>query len=394
MPNCNCPYGAVASGLTAQQTGSRNNTVGILNAASLGGEIGKRAVENNYLSSLDVEHFIQELEKAQKEGRDTKPIIEKYQKISAENRQELLACNGNVLCESGHLYQMNAGAEEVERNLGFFSRMTVPYPNNLNENNRILLSTLVEQENANSFNQLSSGTKFGLSAIELGAAIGGTGLITKDSLGKFKLSNANANSKLPVVGKTENYENQTSKIHISSGAENNALPPNLKYQQEATRYINNSVNGFYDSKEYRELLTRKYGENVKSTTVPPSNAKNVNLAGKIHPITGVPFDNKGFPIFDKYAAYDTRLDISSFRNKSYTKQMGMATKDLANSIKKGYINENNFTSEQLNAIYRGEKKIPGFTWHHHQDTGRMQLIPERIHQETGHIGGRSIQKGK
>ncbi|WP_410679362.1 HNH endonuclease [Avibacterium paragallinarum] len=272
--------------------------------------------------------------------------------------------------------------------------MTVPYPNNLNENNRILLSTLVEQENANSFNQLSSGTKIGLSAIELGAAIGGTGLITKDSLGKFKLSNANANSKLPVVGKTENYENQTSKIHISSGAENNALPPNLKYQQEATRYINNSVNGFYDSKEYRELLTRKYGENVKSTTVPPSNAKNVNLAGKIHPITGVPFDNKGFPIFDKYAAYDTRLDISSFRNKSYTKQMGMATKDLANSIKKGYINENNFTSEQLNAIYRGEKKIPGFTWHHHQDTGRMQLIPERIHQETGHIGGRSIQKGK
>ncbi|MGY6088752.1 hypothetical protein [Avibacterium paragallinarum] len=134
MPNCNCPYGAVASGLTAQQTGSRNNTVGILNAASLGG-IGKRAVGNNYLSSLDVEHFIQELEKAQKEGRDTKPIIEKYQKISAENRQELLACNGNVLCESGHLYQMNAGAEEVERNLGFFSRMTVPYPNNLNENN-------------------------------------------------------------------------------------------------------------------------------------------------------------------------------------------------------------------------------------------------------------------
>lgn len=191
--------------MNAQQTGSGNNTVGILNAAALGGEIGKRAVENNYLSSLDVEHFIQELEKAQKEGRDTKPIIEKYQKISAENRQELLACNGNVLCESGHLYQMNAGAEEVERNLGFFSRMTVPYPNNLNENNRILLSTLVEQENANSFNQLSSGTKFGLSAIELGAAIGGTGLITKDSLGKFKLSNANANSKLPVVGNVTEY---------------------------------------------------------------------------------------------------------------------------------------------------------------------------------------------
>ncbi|VGM95788.1 Possible hemagglutinin (DUF638) [uncultured Avibacterium sp.] len=230
--------GSLASGLTAQQNGSATNTVSTLNAASLGGEIGKRAVENNYLSSIDVEHLIRELDKAQKEGRDTKPIIEKYQKISAENRQELLACKGNALCESGHLYQMNGGLEEVERNLGFFSRMTVPYPNDLNENNRITLSTLVEQENGKSFNQLSSGTKLGLSAIELGAAIGGTGLITKNSLGKLKLSKTNANSKLPVIGKTENYDKQTSTIHISSGAENVALYPKLKEQLMKENLIN------------------------------------------------------------------------------------------------------------------------------------------------------------
>lgn len=36
--------------MDAQQTGSGNNTVGILNAASLGGEIGKRAEENNYVA--------------------------------------------------------------------------------------------------------------------------------------------------------------------------------------------------------------------------------------------------------------------------------------------------------------------------------------------------------
>ncbi|MFQ1050087.1 hemagglutinin repeat-containing protein [Avibacterium paragallinarum] len=230
--------GGLAGAFTAKANGSSEKQGGGFLSGVAGAETAKRAVENNYLSSLDVEHFIQELEKAQKEGRDTKPIIEKYQKISAENRQELLACNGNVLCESGHLYQMNAGAEEVERDLGFFSRMTVPYPNNLNENNRILLSTLVEQENANSFNQLSSGTKFGLSAIELGAAIGGTGLITKDSLGKLKLSKTNANSKLPVVGKTENYDKQTSTINISSGAENVALYPKLKEQLMKENLIN------------------------------------------------------------------------------------------------------------------------------------------------------------
>ncbi|MEE3670031.1 VENN motif pre-toxin domain-containing protein, partial [Avibacterium paragallinarum] len=42
------PVGALTAGLNAQQTGSGNNTVGILNAAALGGEIGKRAVENNF----------------------------------------------------------------------------------------------------------------------------------------------------------------------------------------------------------------------------------------------------------------------------------------------------------------------------------------------------------
>ncbi|MFZ7237248.1 VENN motif pre-toxin domain-containing protein, partial [Avibacterium gallinarum] len=45
--------GSLASGLTAQQNGSATNTVSTLNAAVLGGEIGKRAVENNYLYAFE-----------------------------------------------------------------------------------------------------------------------------------------------------------------------------------------------------------------------------------------------------------------------------------------------------------------------------------------------------
>ena len=132
----------------------------------------KNAVENNYLSVVDVENLIRELSKAQKEGRDTKPILEKYEGISEENRQQLIACNGNVACETAHLHEMNTGAEELERNLGFFSRMTVYYPNDLNTANRIALSNLVERENAESFSKLSDTTKFGLNAMEAGTAIG------------------------------------------------------------------------------------------------------------------------------------------------------------------------------------------------------------------------------
>ncbi|MFU2090579.1 HNH endonuclease [Avibacterium avium] len=38
--------------------------------------------------------------------------------------------------------------------------------------------------------------------------------------------------------------------------------------------------------------------------------------------------------------------------------------------------------------------MPGFTWHHHQDTGRMQLIDSDIHKKTGHIGWRGLKNEK
>ena len=72
----------------------------------------------------------------------------------------------------------------------------------------------------------------------------------------------------------------------------------------------------------------------------------------------------------------------------------MATEDLARVIKNGYVTKNKFTVEQLEAIYKGESKIPGVTWHHYQDTGRMQLVREDLHAETGHVGGASMMKGK
>ena len=59
---------------------------------------------------------------------------------------------------------------------------------------------------------------------------------------------------------------------------------------------------------------------------------------------------------------------------------------------KGYVNKNKFTPSQLNAIYKGESKIPRFTWYH-QDTGRMQLVDYDLHKEIGHIGWTSRKKG-
>ena len=163
-------------------------------------------------------------------------------------------------------------------------------------------------------------------------------------------------------------------------------------QAQQGRY---SYDSPYHSRTVRTELEQRYGkQNVKSSTVPPSNGKNVKLANQSHPKTGVPFDSKGFPNFEKDVKYDTRINTKEFRSKGSTGQMRLATKDLAEAIQKGQVRKSSFNTEQLRAIEKGKAKIPGYTWHHHQDTGRMQLIGEDLHHDTGHIGWEAMNKGR
>jgi hypothetical protein len=151
----------------------------------------------------------------------------------------------------------------------------------------------------------------------------------------------------------------------------------------------------YNSRNVRNDLVDIHGvENVSSTTIPPINAKNVKLAGQRHRVTGIVFDNKGFPIFNDVAAFDTRLPIEPFRNASYTDQMRMATNNLAAAIQRGEVNPSAFSANQLGQIQSGSKTVDGFTWHHHQDTGRMQLVPRDIHKRTGHLGWEAMSDDK
>lgn len=54
--------------------------------------------------------------------------------------------------------------------------------------------------------------------------------------------------------------------------------------------------------------------------------------------------------------------------------------------------KNKFTVEQLEDIELGD--IPdGFTWHHNEEVGKMQLVDTVTHNKTGHTGGRNIWGG-
>ena len=92
--------------------------------------------------------------------------------------------------------------------------------------------------------------------------------------------------------------------------------------------------------------------------------RNAKLAGKVHPKTKVPFDNQGFPNFKNYlykgGANDVKITPTGSRYSDF---------DAANKA----------------AGYQSTPK--GYTWHHHQTKGRMQLVETFIHSKTGHTGG-------
>jgi filamentous hemagglutinin len=98
-------------------------------------------------------------------------------------------------------------------------------------------------------------------------------------------------------------------------------------------------------------------------------------------------DQRGFPVFDDVAAFQTRLSDPVASVASRRLHMQEATRSLNAAIERGETAASQFTPQQLRAIKAGREKIPGFTWHHHQQFGRMQLIPSDAHQAVGHSGG-------
>ena len=47
----------------------------------------------------------------------------------------------------------------------------------------------------------------------------------------------------------------------------------------------------------------------------------------------------------------------------------------------------------IEIIGRGQAGIPGYTWHHDTQNGRIQLVPTSIHRACLHEGGRSLWGG-
>ena len=166
-----------------------------------------------------------------------------------------------------------------------------------------------------------------------------------------------------------------SKLKINTGAK--------KVAKAKANKVNKAP---YDPQKMKELLENKYGK-LNGSTVPEPWHPNVKLAGQKLKETGVVFDKKGYPIFDKHMKFETRLPKEVFSLKNPEVHMKEATKNLRSQIQSGKVDSKIFTRKQLQQIKEGKPRIDGHTWHHHQELGRMQLVDKKTHNITRHVGG-------
>ncbi|QXE00909.1 HNH endonuclease [Terribacillus sp. DMT04] len=129
-----------------------------------------------------------------------------------------------------------------------------------------------------------------------------------------------------------------------------------------------------------KLVVKQYlKKSTKNITI-----RNGHLAGKTHS-SGIKFDSKGFPKFP--SKFNTTLPTSLIKS-SNSSQFRAANAALKKQIGKDSVKKK-FSMRQVNDIKNGLTPR-GMTWHHHQNTGKLQLVDTAKHKATGHTGGKSI----
>ena len=192
---------------------------------------------------------------------------------------------------------------------------------------------------------------------------------------------------------------------------NPALVEKLKNVEVSSESeMNKPVEGIDDSssvlpEDETALSENEAGQNKPevSEDTGPRRISTINegLAGTKHPVTGVPFEEKVvetdtgervkgvFPEFE--SAFDVQLpkDLELATDK---KQFDECNRQLKEKCREDSEFRSKFTPDQLADIEDGYTP-EGYTWHHNEEKGKMQLVDTDTHWNTRHTGGRYIWGG-
>lgn len=131
--------------------------------------------------------------------------------------------------------------------------------------------------------------------------------------------------------------------------------------------------------------------------------RNAHLNGLEHPETGVSFVEKAvqmpngqviegtFPVFDEAFTVViaeelyTESDMVHFQTANETLYKAIAEDpSVAENVR--------LTPSDLQALENGQTPA-GYTWHHSEEPGHLQLVDRETHAETAHTGGRALWGG-
>lgn len=175
-------------------------------------------------------------------------------------------------------------------------------------------------------------------------------------------------------------------------------------EEEKLKKIQNFIDGKIYFDEVKEIYAEYYVDAVNSNkpwtwneTIPGGDELSAGQKKKIKEcaqekglIPKVPIvekDGKKYADFSKFTVFQCILNKEDW-SKTDPEQFAKCNEQLREAILKDPELAKQFTPEQIEQIMNGEMPS-GYTWHHSEFDGMMQLVPFGIHNSTNHCGGRS-----
>ena len=161
--------------------------------------------------------------------------------------------------------------------------------------------------------------------------------------------------------------------------------------KKTNRVLNQGTSLAKDSEQSAKITTTLLRHYKKIST------ENEALAGKVHPVTGVPFKSKhvktpdGRRFTGVFAKFTSKVDIQLpkgyYRATGY-EQKNYLLKDLQKQLKDGKLNYT-FTDAERKAISEG--RFPdSYDWHPSEDNGLMQLVDKSTLENTECTNGKKF----
>jgi hypothetical protein len=131
--------------------------------------------------------------------------------------------------------------------------------------------------------------------------------------------------------------------------------------------------------------------------------RNDHLNGIEHPETGVLFVEKtvelpdGEVIKGTFPVFESKFNVviaEELYLESDQVHFNIANETLYQAIQNdpNLAHELGLSQADVQALANGQTP-EGYTWHHHEEPGLLQLVDEEVHHNTGHTGGRELWGG-